>query len=112
MDLPPPAKKARALAATPRSKPARPSVPWIKGALHTPAPCDDTLADVDEEIEEESVIIEPNPYQQVCYSKLASRPLLLFLWRECFSARGRICGCERHELMRVCKESGTDSIMS
>ena len=68
VDLPPPEKRAGALASTQRSKPARPSVPSIKGALQTPAPCDGTLTDGDEDIEEESAIMERNPYQQVCHS--------------------------------------------
>ncbi|XP_022794646.1 kinesin-like protein KIF20A [Stylophora pistillata] len=52
------AKKVRKyVAATPCSKPARPSVPWIKGALYTSVPCDDTLTNVDEDIEEESQLV-------------------------------------------------------
>ena len=57
------------MAGTPRSKPARPSVPWFNGALRTPAPSDDALVKVEEENEEESVMVEPNAYQQVCHLK-------------------------------------------
>ena len=68
MDLPPPSKKARASAATPRSKPARPSVPWANGALTTPAPPDDApIVEVEEEDEEnEATTAEIGAYQQVC----------------------------------------------
>lgn len=65
VDLPPPPKKVRASAPTPRHKPARPSVPWANGALATPAPPDDTpIVEVDEE--EEATTAEHDSYQQVC----------------------------------------------
>ena len=68
VDLPPPSKKARASSATPRSKPARPSVPWANGALSTPAPPDDApILEVDEENDEtEATTAEHGAYQQVC----------------------------------------------
>ena len=81
VDIPPPTKKARTLAGTPRSKPARPSVPWINGALCTPAPSDDALVEVEEENEEESVMVEPNAYQQVC--DLRHLFLFVFLFVSC-----------------------------
>lgn len=73
VDLPPPSKKVRASAPTPRSKPARPSVPWANGAFATSAPPDDApLVEVDEEDEEsEATTAEPGAYQQVC-GKLVS----------------------------------------
>ena len=68
VDLPPPPKKARASAPTPRHKPARPSVPWANGALATPAPPDNApIAEVDEEEEESgATTVEHDSYQQVC----------------------------------------------
>lgn len=68
VDLPPPSKKARASAATPRSKPARPSVPWANGALATPAPTDDApiLEEAEEDEENEAKTAELGAYQQVC----------------------------------------------
>ena len=68
VDLPPPPKKARASAPTPRHKPARPSVPWANGALATPAPPDDApIVEVDEEEEESgATTVEHDSYQQVC----------------------------------------------
>lgn len=68
VDLPPPSKKARASAATPRSKPARPSVPWANGALATPAPPDDApiLEEEEEDKENEATTAEIGAYQQVC----------------------------------------------
>ncbi|KAL9968581.1 hypothetical protein ACROYT_G020690 [Oculina patagonica] len=66
VDLPPPSKKPRALAPTPRSKPTRMSVPWANGALCTPAPPDDApLVEEDEENEEGEIGTgEPGAYQQ------------------------------------------------
>lgn len=68
--MPPPAKKPRALSATPRPKPTRPSIPWANGALCTPAhPVDESLADINEENGDEEVEIcesQTSTYQQVC----------------------------------------------
>jgi len=67
VDLPLPSKKARSSAPTPRSKPARPSVPWANGAFTTPAPPDDApILEVDEEHEEnEATTAGLGVYQQV-----------------------------------------------
>ena len=72
VDMPPPAKKPRVPAATPRSKPARLSVPWANGALSTPAPpVDASLAEINEENDDGEVeTVEAgsdgaNVYQQV-----------------------------------------------
>ena len=70
MDIPPPAKKPRDVAPTPRSKPARLSVPWANGALSTPAPPGDASL-MEGEVEDEEVEIveagrdEASVYQQV-----------------------------------------------
>ena len=68
--MPPPAKKSRALSATPRSKPTRVSIPWANGALCTPAhPADESLAEINEEDGDEEVEIgegQASAYQQVC----------------------------------------------
>ena len=68
MDLPPPSKKVRGSAPAPRSKPARPSLPWANEALATPAPPDDApILEVDEEDEEnEAATAELGAHQQVC----------------------------------------------
>ena len=68
--MPPPAKKSRALSATPRPKPTRVSIPWTNGALCTPAhPVDESLAEINEEDDDEEVEIgegQASAYQQVC----------------------------------------------
>ena len=68
--MPPPAKKSRALSATPRPKPTRLSIPWANGALCTPAhPVDESLAEINEEDGDEEVEIgegQASVYQQVC----------------------------------------------
>ena len=70
MDIPPPAKKTRTLAPTPRSKAARLSVPWANGVLCTPAPpADGTLLEEENEDEDDGVLEngrdEGSLYQQV-----------------------------------------------
>lgn len=71
MDIPPPAKKPRASAPTPRSKPPRLSVPWANGAVCTPAPsADGPLIEDENEDEQEVEIVEGGTdeasiYQQV-----------------------------------------------
>ena len=68
--MPPPAKKPRALSATPRPKPTRLSIPWANGALCTPAhPVDESLAEINEGDGDEEVEIgegQASAYQQVC----------------------------------------------
>ena len=72
IDIPPPAKKQRTLAPNPRSKANRLSIPWVNGAVSTPAPLgDETLLEEEDEDEEvETVPVEgrdeASVYGQVC----------------------------------------------
>ena len=81
MDIPPPpAKKTRPLAPTPRSKAVRLSVPWAKGTICTAPPEGDaTVLEEEEMNEDEDVgvdVLENGSHKESVYQQVRSVDLI------------------------------------